>query len=137
MLTETARLEVYTDGRCPLCQWMRARVEPFDTERRLEWIDYHEPAALARAQPHTPAELSAEMHVRQGSAGAWHKGYWAWLVVLSVLPRWRWLVPVLRLWPLRTLGPHFYHFVATHRYTLFGIPPPCDASGVCQLHTHK
>ncbi len=136
-MAETRQLEVYTDGRCPLCQWLRARVEPFDVERRLEWIDYHDTVALARAQPYTSAELAAEMHVRDARDGVWRKGYWAWLAVLGVLPRWRWLVPVLRLWPLRALGPHVYHFVASHRYTLFGIPPPCDESGVCQLHTQK
>jgi len=135
MTTETAELEVYTDGQCPLCRWMRARVEPLDTERRLEWFDYHEPEVLARAQPHTPRELAAEMHVRRRRDGAWRKGYWAWLEVLRVLPRWRWLVPVLSIWPFTALGPHLYHFIATRRYTLFGIPPPCDESGVCQLHT--
>ena len=87
MTTETAELEVYTDGQCPLCRWMRARVEPLDIERRLEWFDYHEPEVLARAQPHTPRELAAEMHVRRRRDGAWRKGYWAWLEVLRVLPR--------------------------------------------------
>ena len=45
------RIEVYTDGQCPLCQWSRARVESHDRDRRLEWLDYHDPAALARAAP--------------------------------------------------------------------------------------
>jgi len=127
-------LEVYTDGQCPLCRWTRARVEPLDTGRRLEWFDYHDPAALARAAPHTPQELAAEMHVRRKRDGVWRKGYWAWLEVLRVLPRWRWLAPVLALWPFTALGPAFYRFIASRRYTLFGIPPPCDADGVCQLH---
>ena len=30
--------------------------------------------------------------------------------------------------------PLLYHWLAARRYTLFGVPPPCDASGVCQLH---
>ncbi len=129
-----AELEVYTDGRCPLCRWMRARVEPYDTAGRLEWADYNDPAAAARAAPHTPRELAAEMHVRRKQDGAWFKGYWAWLEVLRALPRWRWLAPVLATWPFTALGPPFYRFVANRRYTLFGVPPPCDESGVCQLH---
>ncbi len=134
-MMESARLEVYTDGQCPLCRWTRARVEPRDLARRLEWFDYHDPDALMRAAPHTPQELAAEMHVRRKADGTWHKGYWAWLEVLRVLPRWRWLASVLATWPFRALGPRFYRFVASHRYTLFGIPPPCDETGVCQLHT--
>ena len=137
-MAESAQLEVYTDGRCPLCLWTRARVEPLDTEHRLAWFDYHDPEAQRRAAPHTPQELAAEMHVRRKADGAWRKGYWAWLEVLRVLPRWRRLVPPLASWPLTALGPRFYRFVASHRYTLFGIPPPCDESGACQLHTaHK
>jgi predicted DCC family thiol-disulfide oxidoreductase YuxK len=131
---KATQLEVYTDGQCPLCRWTRARVEPLDTEHRLVWFDYHEPAALARAAPHTPRELAAEMHVQRAGDGAWRKGYWAWLEVLSVLPRWRWLVPVLARWPFTSLGPRLYSFIAKRRYTIFGVPPPCDEHGVCQLH---
>ena len=133
-MTESARLEVYTDGQCPLCRWVRERVEPRDRAHRLEWFDYHDPAALARAAPHTAQELAAEMYVRRKTDGAWRTGYWAWLEVLRVLPRWHWLVPVLSAWPFSALGPRFYRFIASRRYTLFGIPPPCDESGVCQLH---
>ncbi|HEX8068594.1 MAG TPA: DUF393 domain-containing protein [Pyrinomonadaceae bacterium] len=134
MAEPTTRLEVFTDGQCPLCRWMRARVEPLDTEHRLEWFDYHDPAALARAAPHTPKELAAEMYVRRKADGVWRKGFDAWVEVLAVLPRWRFLAPLLARWPFTALGPPLYAFVANRRYTLFGIPPPCDESGVCQLH---
>ncbi len=131
-----ARIEVYTDGQCPLCRWVRARVEPFDRDGRIEWHDFNEPEALARAAPHTFAEMAAEMHVRRPD-GSWSKGYFSWLDVLRVLPRWRWLASVLALWPFTSLGPVFYRWLASRRYTLFGIPPPCDASGVCALHQPK
>ena len=131
-----SRIEVYTDGQCPLCRWVRARVEPLDRERRIEWYDYNEPESLARAAPHTFAEMAAEMHVRRADGG-WSKGYSAWLEVLRVLPRWRRLAPVLSLWPFRSLGPVFYRWLASRRYSLFGVPPPCDASGVCALHHPK
>lgn len=130
------RLEVYTDGRCPLCQWSRARVEPLDTEHRIEWFDFNDSAAQRRAAPHTYDELNAEMHVRRED-GTWSKGFEAWLDVLRVLPRWRWAGAALSAWPFKSIGPPLYRWLARRRYTIFGIPPPCDASGVCSLHQKK
>ena len=112
---------------------MRARVEPHDREARIEWLDYNEPENQLRAAPHTLPELAEEMHVRRPE-GTWSKGFEGWLDVLRVLPRWRWLAGVLALWPFRALGPLFYRWLARRRYSLFGIPPPCDSEGVCSLH---
>ncbi|MGI9108111.1 MAG: thiol-disulfide oxidoreductase DCC family protein [Pyrinomonadaceae bacterium] len=136
-VSETAQLEVYTDGQCPLCCWMRARVEPFDRERQLEWLDFHSPAALRRAAPRTREQLSEAMHVRRKATGVWAEGFHAWLEVLGVLPRLRRLAWALSCWPLTALGPVFYRQLAKRRYQLFGIPPPCDEAGVCQIHTRK
>jgi predicted DCC family thiol-disulfide oxidoreductase YuxK len=135
-MSTNARLEVYTDGQCPLCQWSRQHVEPFDTERRLEWLDYHDPEALRRAAPHTAKQLADEMHVRLPD-GSWARGYGAWVEVIKVLPRWRWLRYPLSAWPLTSLGPFLYKQLAKRRYQLFGIPPPCDDSGVCAIHAKK
>lgn len=131
--TRATRIEVYTDGQCPLCRWMRARVEPLDRERRIEWLDFNEPENQRRAAPHTFAELTEEMYVRR-TDGSWSKGFQAWIDVLRVLPRWNWLASLLSAWPFRSVGPHFYRWLARRRYSLFGIPPPCDASGVCSIH---
>lgn len=130
----TAQLEVYTDGQCPLCQWMRARVEPFDREQRLEWLDLNSPEALRRAAPYTHAELAAEMYARRKTDGVWAKGFFAWIEVLRQLPRLRWLARLFARWPFTSVGPVFYRQLARRRYQLFGIPPPCDEAGVCQLH---
>ena len=127
------RIEVYTDGQCPLCQWLRARVEPFDRNHRIEWINYREPEKFPRPVPYTFEELNEEMHVYTAD-GRWSEGYRAWLDVMRVLPRWRALTPVLSIWPVTSLGNAFYRWLASRRYKLFGIPPPCDADGVCALH---
>jgi len=132
-IAKADRIEVYTDGNCNLCRWMRARVEPLDRDHRIEWLDYNEREILKRASPYTREEMAEEMHARCAN-GIWFKGYFAWIEVISVLPRWKWLVPVLSVWPFTKLGPIFYGWLAKRRYTLFGVPPPCDASGVCQLH---
>lgn len=135
-MSEATQIEVYTDGACPLCRWSRARVEPLDTHKRIAWFDFRAPEAEARAAPHTPEELSDEMHVRR-TDGAWIKGYAGWLEVLGALPRTKFLARVLRLWPFRAIGPVFYRWLARRRFSLFGVPPPCDASGACALHARK
>lgn len=135
-MTQTAQIEVYTDGQCQLCRWTREHVEPLDREHRIEWLDYNEAEVLKRAAPRTWHEMAAEMHTRTPE-GRWARGYEAWLEVLSVLPRWRWLVPVLSAWPFARLGPVLYRWIAARRYTLFGVPPPCDPNGVCSLHAPK
>jgi len=112
---------------------MRARVEPLDRDHRIEWLDYNDPEILKRAAPQTRVEMAEEMHTRDQN-GRWAKGYFAWIEVIRVLPRWKWLAPIMKVWPFTKLGPIFYHWLASRRYTLFGVPPPCDASGVCQLH---
>ena len=135
-MKESARIEVFTDGQCPLCQWMRARVEPFDRERRIEWLDYRDPEIQRRAAPYTFQELNEEMHTRTPD-GRWAAGYGAWIEVMRVLPGWRWFAPLLNIWPATSLGPVFYRWLANRRYKLFGVPPPCDAAGVCSLHAPK
>jgi predicted DCC family thiol-disulfide oxidoreductase YuxK len=132
-MSETAQLEVYTDGQCPLCRWMRERVERRDRFQRVRWLDYRDPEVQART-PYSFAALDAEMHARRIRSGDWSAGYHAWLEVMRVLPRWRYLVPLLSVWPFTWLGRLFYRMVATRRYKLFGAPPPCDPNGVCSLH---
>lgn len=132
-LEQSQRIEVYTDGNCNLCRWMRARVDPLDTNKLIEWLDYNDPTVLQGATPHTRAEMADAMHARTRD-GRWARGYFAWIEVIRVLPRWRWLAPVLSLWPFTSIGGIIYRWLAARRYTLFGVPPPCDASGACQLH---
>ena len=133
VLAQSGKLDVYTDGQCNLCRWMRARVEPLDRDQRINWLDYNDPVILQRAAPHTREQMAEEMHARTPDR-RWTKGYFAWIEVIRVLPRWKWLAPILSVWPLTKLGPVLYRWLAKRRYTLFGVPPPCDASGVCKLH---
>jgi predicted DCC family thiol-disulfide oxidoreductase YuxK len=135
-MSELAHIEVFTDGQCPLCQWMRARVEPFDRRQRIHWLDYRDPEVQQRAAPYTLQELDAEMHARTPD-GRWSAGYGAWIAIMRVLPGWRYFAPLLSIWPLTSLGALLYRWLARRRYKLFGVPPPCDASGVCALHAPK
>jgi len=132
------RLVVYTDGSCPFCQWSRQRVERFDRDCRVEFRDYNNPSA-ARETPFSDAELAAEMHVLTPD-GRWSGGYFAWLEVLKVLPRWRWLGKLLSFAPFRWVGPPLYRVIARNRYRApnlllrwMGAPPPCPPEGSCPV----
>ena len=132
-MSNATQLEVYTDGQCPLCLWMREKVELRDRVGRIKWFDFRDPH-VQLLTPHTFEELDAEMHVRDVGDGRWSAGFLAWLEVMRLLPRWRVLAPVLSVWPFTSLGRVFYRWLAKRRYKLFGVPPPCDASGLCSLH---
>lgn len=119
-------LDVYTDGACPFCQWVRARVEPHDTRGELRFRDYNNPE-VAAATPYSFDELSREMHVRSAD-GRWLSGFFGWTEILKVLPRWRWLGLLLAAPPLRWAGPFLYRLFAANRYRIPGVPKPCDAS---------
>lgn len=135
-MSQTTLLEVYTDGQCPLCRWMREKVERRDRFNRIEWMDYRDEGVRART-PYTFEEHDAEMHTRRLADGRWAAGFRAWLEVMRVLPRWRFLAPLLSVWPFTYMGRIFYRWLASRRYKLFGIPPPCDADGVCAIHKNS
>ena len=80
-------LMVYTDGRCPFCQWSRQKVERYDSDAAVEFRDYNQPAA-ARETPYTDQELATEMHVRSPDGKCWG-GFAAWIEFLRALPGWR------------------------------------------------
>ncbi len=130
------RIRIYDDGRCSFCQWARSKVERFDVAHRLEFRDYHQHAAEA---PFPFTDLDRAMHV-QTPDGHWHVGFFGWLEILRVLPRWRWLARVMSVPPLRWIGPLLYRLVAGNRYRIpmfvlrwLGAPPVCDER--CDLPT--
>ena len=90
------------------------------TERGRPAVDVGGLTGEAKGSGREPERL-----VRRAD-GVWLKGFFGWLEVLRVLPRWSWLASVLSLWPFTGLGPVFYRHLAKRRYQLFGVPPPCD-----------
>ena len=112
---------------------MRERVERRDRSGRIRWMDYRDPDVQG-GTPYTYQQLDEEMHARRIANGRWSAGFKAWLEVMRVLPRWRFLAPLLSIWPFTALGRLVYRWLARRRYKLFGIPPPCDPEGVCTLH---
>jgi predicted DCC family thiol-disulfide oxidoreductase YuxK len=124
-MSDPREYELYIDGGCDFCLWVRSRIEAFDTAGRLHFLDYNDPAAAARA-PFTRAELDREMHVRAPD-GAWSAGFAAWVVILRALPPLAWLGALLGSGLFRRAGPRLYQWVARNRYRLPGAPPRCRA----------
>src|SRR5262249_19635499 len=125
------RLRIYTDGSCGFCRWARGLIEPYDRDGRLDFRDFNR-AEITAETPYSLEELARRMHV-QTPDGQWHAGYWGWVAIFSVLPRYRWLGRILRWVPFRWLGPSVYDFLARNRYRipfrllrLLGAPKPCD-----------
>ena len=123
-MPQTSTYDVFLDGSCSFCRWMRAKIEPFDSGSRLRFVDYNDPSVSAQA-PFSRAELDNEMHVRTPE-GVWLKGFEAWLALARVLPKLAWLGRIAGLPPARWLGPFVYGFIARHRYSLPGAPARCE-----------
>ncbi len=131
-MASATQVRVYTDGACPLCRWSRRKyVDPYDTEKRIDFRDFNDPAVAAET-PYSRGELDREMHVLAPD-GQWHSGYSGWIAVLRALPRRRWLARIMNWLPFRWIGPFLYRIVARNRYRLsrlfprwFG--PACDTT---------
>ena len=119
------KYDVFMDGGCAFCQWARARIEPFDTGERLNFLDYNDPAVAAQA-PYSREALDREIHVRAPD-GVWHAGFAAWVVLLLTMPFLKWLGVLLGSFLFRNLGPKLYRWVARNRHRLPGSPPACRA----------
>jgi murein DD-endopeptidase MepM/ murein hydrolase activator NlpD/predicted DCC family thiol-disulfide oxidoreductase YuxK len=124
------RYEIFIDGSCAFCRWMRGQIEPFDTRGLLRFLDYNDPDVSSRV-PLPSSELAREMNVRTPE-GFWLRGFKAWLAVLRVLPRLAWIGRIAGAPPLRWLGPSVYGFVARHRHRIPGVPAGCE-SGACAM----
>ncbi len=111
------------DGSCPFCRAVQEHVEPYDTNHRLNFVDYNDPAVAARA-PFPRARLDEEMHVH-AAEGSWYAGYFGWVAVLRELPRLAWLGWMMSAPPFRWFGPGIYRWTARHRYRIPGFPAPC------------
>jgi predicted DCC family thiol-disulfide oxidoreductase YuxK len=127
------RLKIFTDGKCPTCRAARARVEPWDRNHRLEFLDYNEPVIAAQA-PFSRDELADEMHVLIPD-GSWRVGFDGWAAILKELPAWRWLGAMGMIPPVRWIGRPFYRFFARHRYRISGLASSCP-DGSCSTAGH-
>jgi predicted DCC family thiol-disulfide oxidoreductase YuxK len=122
--------DIFMDGSCSFCRWIWSKIEPYDSNSKLKFLDYNDPAVAAQA-PFPRAALDSEMHVRTPD-GNWFQGFGAWVVLLRALPRLEWLGRISGMPPVRWIGPALYAFIARHRYRLPGAPARCE-SDTCSI----
>src|SRR6202022_3298750 len=133
-MAQTAKYDIFLDGSCSFCRWSREKIEPYDSDGRLRFLDYEDSAVAAQA-PFPRAELDQEMHMRTPE-GKGLRGFEVWRALLRVLPKLAWLGRIAGLPPLRWLGPPLYGFIARHRYSLPGAPKRCETD-TCALPAHR
>ncbi len=133
-MPESPKYDIFLDGSCSFCRWSRDKIEPYDSNGRVRFLDYNDPAVAAQT-PFPRSDLDQEMHLRTPE-GKWLRGFEAWLALLRVLPRLAWLGWIAGRPPLRWLGPPFYRFIARHRYSLPGAPAQCEGD-TCALPRAK
>jgi len=127
-MAPSATYDIFTDGSCSFCRWMRTKVEPYDSGKQLRFLDYNNPSMAALA-PFPIGELAREIHVRTPE-GNWAIGFEGWLVLLRTLPKLAWIGRAAGSPLLLGLGPSAYRFIARHRYSIPGAPRRC-ASDTC------
>jgi predicted DCC family thiol-disulfide oxidoreductase YuxK len=126
------KTRVFMDGSCSFCRAVQSRIGSFDARERVEFVNYHQEAIAAEA-PFPLAELDAQMHVLAPD-GSWKIGFFGWAAILRELPAWRWMGWLMIAPPFRWFGPALYRWIARHRYSLPGMPPPCDEHGCGLAH---
>src|SRR5260370_40075247 len=118
----TANYDIFLEGTCSFCRWSQAKIEPYDSNGRLRFLDYNDAAVAAQA-PFPRADLDQEMHLRTPE-GKWLRGFAAWLALLRVLPRLVGLPPVSSGPPPGWLGPPLSALPSRCPSGLSWAPPP-------------
>lgn len=107
---------VIYDADCGFCRRSVALLRLLDPGGELRYEPSTNRALLERLGI-TPAEANQELKVVGGERVS--GGYDAIVAALAVLPRTRWLAPLMRFAPIRFLGRRAYGQVAARRHCLY------------------
>jgi predicted DCC family thiol-disulfide oxidoreductase YuxK len=123
------RAQVLYDGECALCCKSVALLKRLDWLGRLSYVNVREPGQLPqRRPPLDPGRLLDEMHLLTPDGRQLYHGFAAFRWLAWQLPLLWFLVPLLYLPGVPTLGQRAYLWVARNRFRLV----PCHG-GVCRL----
>jgi len=109
------RLTVLYDGACSLCRVSVARVRPFDTRDRIEFLDLHDPSVQKRF-PQIDQEAAMRWMQAVDQQGRQWSGADAWARIGLLLPGWNLVAWVLLVPGVRWLAARIYFWIARYRY---------------------
>jgi predicted DCC family thiol-disulfide oxidoreductase YuxK len=108
-------LTVLFDGSCALCGASAERVRRFDSRRRIELLDLHDPTAAQRF-PQINREQAMKWMQAVDSDGRIYSGADAWTRIGLLLPGWNVVAWILVLPGIRWLAAKVYAWIARNRY---------------------
>jgi len=126
-------LTVLFDGRCALCRASVARAQRFDSRRRIEFLDLHDPST-SRRFPSVRPEEAMQASVAVDGAGRIYRGSDAWARIGRELPGWKAVAWILLLPGVRWIAGRVYAAIASNRYRW---NKDACADGSCATHLGK
>lgn len=125
-----SELTVLYDGSCSLCRASVARVQRFDSRRRIEFLDLYDPSASMRF-PQIDREVAMRWMQAVDARGHVWSGADAWAHIGMHLPGWNLLAWVLLIPGVRWIAAKVYAWIARNRYRW---NRNLCADGTCALH---
>jgi predicted DCC family thiol-disulfide oxidoreductase YuxK len=110
-----AKLTVLYDGACSLCRASVARVRPFDTRHRIEFLDLHDPSVQERFPQIDRDAAMRWMQAVDEQSRNW-SGADAWARIGLLLPGWNLVAWILLVPGVRWLAGRIYFWIARNRY---------------------
>lgn len=112
-----ARVEVFYDGWCPLCQGIKQRLERLDWLHHLEFTSFRD-HAVAEALGVPPEALAERMYARVRKTGQVVSGVDAFAAIAAHVPLLWPAFPLIWLAARIGIGAWLYEFVARRRTIL-------------------
>lgn len=123
-------LTVLYDGSCSLCRASVARVRPFDTHQRIEFLDLHDPSVPQRF-PQVDREIAMRWMQGVDGRGRVSSGVDAWARIGLLLPGWNLLAWLLLVPGIHWFAARIYAWIARNRYRW---NRSLCSDGTCSLH---
>jgi predicted DCC family thiol-disulfide oxidoreductase YuxK len=124
-------LTVLYDGGCSLCRASAARVQRFDTQHRIEFLDVHDPA-IQKRYPQIDPEVAMRWMQAIGADGRVSSGAEAWARIGMLLPGWKMVAWILLVPGVRWIAGEIYKLIAQNRYRW---NRAACSDGSCSMHS--
>ncbi|WP_028593724.1 thiol-disulfide oxidoreductase DCC family protein [Paenibacillus assamensis] len=131
--SRTAKLEVWYDSWCPLCQQIHKRLLKLDWFKSLQFVSIRDPELITKLEQYGVSieGVEKELHVRWIASNTIQSGIHAVASITKlVVPLWP-LYPLLTLLAKTAAGKKIYNWIAGGRMI---IPVGHCTDGLCPLN---